>query len=392
MTSTPMDKPLSVVICGGGKTGHLNAVLIKQSPGVKVTLLTGNRDVVDRHNRNASATITAQMPDGGLISARPDAVSCDPQEVAFDADLVVVTVPAHVREDLLQNLKPALPTDKPVFVGAIPGFCGFDWLAEKVFAGHPNVVIWGMKDVPYTAFDLVPGKSIRMGGAKSRLHIASHARENTENRQQLHQMLQRLYEAPVDLLADYLEITLTPGNPIMHSSAIYGLIGPYAQWHKRPFDWRVCWWTDATELSAYFLERSDEESQTLCRAVESQFGIDLSSIDPLKKEITDAYGDQIRDPHTMLSVLRTNKAYEDIEAPLIPVADGSGFEIDPASRAYHEDVAFGLALLVEMGRRLSVSMPHIEEIFEWCVNHMGGLQRSALDYFPRNWPAERSIA
>ncbi|WP_259782548.1 NAD/NADP octopine/nopaline dehydrogenase family protein [Aestuariispira ectoiniformans] len=383
--------PLHVVICGGGKTGHLNAVLFKQLPGVKVSILTGSKPLIDRH-RKGDCRITAQLPDGGQITAAPDAVSDDAVEVAADADLVIVTVPAHVREAVLQSLRPALPTDKPVYVGAIPGFCGFDWLAEKVFAGQPNVVIWGMKDVPHTAFELAPGVSIRMGGAKSRLHIAAHARETDENRQNLHTILQRLYDAPVDLLDNYLEITLTPGNPIMHSSAIYGLIGPYAQWHQRPFNWRVCWWTDSTELSAYFLERSDEESRALCRAIEGRLKVDLSSVDPLKKEITDAYGDQIRDPHTMLGVLRTNRAYEAIEAPLVPAASGDGYEIDRESRAFHEDIAFGLALLVEMGRRLSVPMPHIEEIFGWCVAHMGGLRKSALDYFPEHWPAERSIA
>lgn len=378
--------PLNVVICGGGRTGHLAAVLFKQIPGVSVSLLTSRSEVVDNHRRSAIG-ITALMPDGTACAARLDAVAGEPAAILADADVVIITVPAHVRPALLRAIAMHLPSDKPVYVGAIPGFCGFDWLAEQSLAVRPNAVIWGMKDVAHTAFDLRPGVSVRMGGAKSTLYVGTHARENDASRAALLTHLQRLYAAPVELLDDYLEITLTPGNPIMHSSVIYGLIGPYGQWRNKVFPVPLCWWTDCPELGAYFLERSDEESQMLCKAIERRLGVDLSSIKPLKQEIIEAYEDQIRDHRTMLSVLRTNQAYDAIEAPLVPAGESAGYVIDKESRAFHEDVAYGLALLVEMAKRLDLRLPHIEAIFHWNVSYMNGLRSSALDYFPETWPA-----
>ncbi|KZB64810.1 hypothetical protein AUP42_18330 [Thalassospira lucentensis] len=379
--------PLRIVICGGGRTGHLNAVLFKKIPHVEVRLLTGNEVVVKAHNNGEN--IRALLPEGGEMSARLDGASTYPANVLAGADIVIITLPAHARMDLLRQIKPCLPKDKPVFVGAIPGFCGFDWLAENILDGNPNVVIWGMKDVPHTAFELDPGRTIRMGGAKSVLHVATHDRETDEARSQLIGHLNRLYESPVELLDSFLEITLTPGNPIMHSSVIYGLIGPFGQWHNRTFSSPICWWSECPEVGAYFLERCDAESQALCARLEQVLSADLSSVRPLKDEIIDAYGDQIADCHTMLSVLRSNRAYDGIKAPLVPAGEGiDGLIMDPQSRAFQEDVAFGLALLVEMGRRLSVSLPHIEEIFDWSVAYMGGLKVSSLDYFPANWPIE----
>lgn len=375
---------LNVVICGAGRTGHLNAVLFKQASDVKVSLLTGN-EVVARALSEGDGRIVAQLPDGSALAARPDAVSREPREVMGDADLIIATVPAHARPALLRAIAPSLPRGKPVYVGAIPGLCGFDWLAAQALANCPNAVLWGMKDVPHTAFELVPGKSVRMGGAKSQLYVATHRREHDAARAGLLRHLRRLYEAPVHLLRDYLEITLTPGNPIMHSSVVYGLIGPYGQWHGRPFHQRLDWWTDCSELSAYFLERSDEESQRLCRAVQQRLNVDLSSVKPLKQEIVEAYGEQIADTRTMLSVLRTNRAYAAIQAPMVRSDDG--WYIDRESRAFHEDVAYGLALLVGMGRRLDLALPHLEEIFRWNAHYMGGLRASALDYFPAAWPA-----
>ena len=113
--------------------------------------------------------------------------------------------------------------------------------------------------------------------------------------------------------------------------------------------------------------------------------LDLSSVKPLKQEIIEAYGEQIRDPRTMLSVLRTNQAYDAILAPLVPVE--GGYLIDKNSRAFQEDVACGLATLVQMARRLELHLPHIEEIFGWSVSYMGGVRHSARDHFPTHWPA-----
>ncbi len=70
------------------------------------------------------------MPDGSQLRAAPDQVSTDASVVVDDADIVIITVPAHARPLTLHAIAPHLSSSKPVYVGAIPGFCGFDWLAE----------------------------------------------------------------------------------------------------------------------------------------------------------------------------------------------------------------------------------------------------------------------
>jgi hypothetical protein len=376
---------LKVAICGGGRTGHLNAILFKQLPNVQVSMLTSNLEIIEQHARQTP--MQALLPNGSTLQARQDRVTTDPRAAVEDADIVIVTVPAHARPQTLKDIAPHLNASKPVYIGAIPGFCGFDWLAEATLPDRPNLVIWGMKDVPHTAFELTPGRSIKMGGGKSQLYVATHAREPQTARRQLEKILTRLYGPCVTMLENYLEITLTPGNPIMHSSVIYGLIGPFGQWHRKIFPQRLCWWTECPELGAYFLERMDQESQALCAVISQRMGIDLSSVKSLKQEIVEAYGEQIRDQSSMLSILRTNQAYNDILAPMVP-ADGNraGYVIERESRAFNEDVAYGLVLLVEMAKRFDLKVPHIEEVLQWSVGYMHGLRDSALDYFPSQWP------
>ncbi|UMO87188.1 NAD/NADP octopine/nopaline dehydrogenase family protein [Pectobacterium sp. PL64] len=383
MIETLSGQPLNVVICGAGKTGHLTTVLFKRLPDVNVTLLGSHPRLPEAYQQHGKR-LHALLPDGETLTATPDCVTCDPAEACRDADVVIITVPANFRADLLGRIVPHLPANKPVYVGAIPGFCGFDWLAERELAARPNAVIWGMKDVAHIAFDLLPGQSIKMGGEKATLYVATHRRETAASQQSLMALLQRLYSAPVVLLPDYLEITLTPGNPIMHSAVIYGLIGPYGQWHARPLSQPLCWWNDCPERGAYYLERMDEENQQLCAALETRLGVRLDSVLPLKQEIIDAYGDQIADAHTMLSVLRTNQAYHGIGLPLRQ-HDSGGYVFDTQHRVFQEDIAYGLSLLVTIAENLAVSVPYIEEVYRWCSDYMGTSTQGRPDYFPPHW-------
>nr|WP_233211729.1 MULTISPECIES: 2-dehydropantoate 2-reductase N-terminal domain-containing protein [unclassified Serratia (in: enterobacteria)] len=154
---------LRVTICGAGRTGHLAAILFSQNPAVAVTLYTSRPETVTAY-QGSGAQLHAIMPDGNVIKAPAVRMTASADEACSAADLIIITAPSHVRESVLHSIAPALPRHKQVFVGAIPGFGGFDWMAEKAFGGLSNIVIWGMKDVPHIAFDLVPGKSVRMGG------------------------------------------------------------------------------------------------------------------------------------------------------------------------------------------------------------------------------------
>lgn len=376
---------MKVTICGAGRTGHLNAVLFRQQPGVTVSVLTGSAAVADLW-AGGDGVWEAHTPEGRIVGGRPDYVGTEPGKALVDTDMVIVTQPAQTRPALLHQIALHLPRNKRVFLGAIPGFCGFDWLAAEVLTGHDNVVIWGMKDVPHTAFDLAPGRCVRMGGAKAELFAALHRRESTADGTDLARMLAELFAAPVTMLRNYLEITLTPGNALMHPAVLYGLIGPGGPWQNKPFDEPICWWSDCPRVGAELLEACDAENQAIRHAVEARLGIDLSTVKPLRQELIEAYGSQIEDDRTMYTLLRTNRAYAGIQAPLLPNPHGRGFVIDRESRAFQEDIAFGQALLVEIATRLDVPVPAIAKTYHWARHYHGGLAEGAPDYVPADWP------
>ncbi len=124
MTETLSGQPLNVVICGAGKTGHLATVLFKQLPDVKVTLLGSHPRLPEAYQKHGKR-LHALLPDGETLIATPDCVTCDPAEACRDADVVIITVPANFRADLLARIAPHLPADKPVYVGVDPRFLRF---------------------------------------------------------------------------------------------------------------------------------------------------------------------------------------------------------------------------------------------------------------------------
>ena len=360
---------IRVLICGGGRTGQLTGVLMKQCENVHVSLLTNNQTLIDFHHSHQP--ITAYMPDESTLQAQFDTVTNNPRIAAHDVDLILITAPADAREAILKRLQGHVPHHKNVFLGAAPGFCGFNWQAEHYFGNQPNIIIWGMKDVAHTAFELNSGVSIRMGGCKKKLFISCHDYSyQTEQAKQLTSLLNYLYQASVIMVDDYLNITLTPGNAIMHSAVIYGLIGPYGQWHNRPFQKPICWWTDINELSSYFMTKLDEENLLLRDALEKRLNIKLHDISSLHCEIVEAYPTQITNRDTLHSTLKTNQAYADIPAPMVLSHDKSGFILDKNSRAFSEDIAYGLRLLVELGKLLSIPLPYMNEIYQWCLSYM----------------------
>ena len=367
MNTPRQNQKLNVTIIGAGNTGHLYAGLFSTYTHINTTLLTRKAAAV---NEGLGAKgIRVQLPDGTGLYGKPALVTNLAEEAVKNADVVILTVPVHVRGKALEDIEPYLPRNKPVFVGAIPGFSGFDLMADDILGHLPNVVIWGLKDVPYMAYAPVPGVSSVLGGPKETLFLATHDKHTSEEQQAVLGVLSAIFPAPIELMSSYLSITLTPGNPIMHPAILYGLMGPYSQWDEKPFPNRIKWWAEASELGSYFLSMCDAELIML-RNEYARRGKVLTGVHEIQKEIVDAYGNQISDPRTLMSTLRTNKAYDGAYIPMVRSANNDGWFVDVTSRAFCEDVPFGLSLLVGLGASLGVQTPMMSEIEKWALSVM----------------------
>src|SRR4051812_16816021 len=108
---------------------------------------------------------------------------------------------------------------------------GFDFIARSVCAEYKlnNCILWGVKDVPYMCAWTVPGQSVTLLGPKTNMYLALDE-YNSIHATRIQTILQQLTNISTIILPSFLVITLTPGNPIMHPSIMYGMFGPYSQW------------------------------------------------------------------------------------------------------------------------------------------------------------------
>ncbi len=368
---------LNVCICGGGQTGHLYAGVLAELDYVHVSLLT--RRAGELRLQLPRAGIRVKLPGGEVLHGRPDVVFDEPSHMVPTADVIILALPGHIRPTALAAIAPFIARDRPVHVGAIPGNAGFDWLAAEALPR--NVVIWGMRDAPYTAYDLVPGVSVAAGGGPRHRVFACHEREGNVRAEAVSNILAALFGATFTRANVFLELTLAFGNPVLHIPALYALMGPSSGNPSGRFAHPLGWWRDLTPTGAGLIKACADEQYTLIEAVRARYGWRLASLRPLEDDLLDNYGGYISDSSSLLTMLRTNSAFKGL-VPLKRTRDGRQFEIDLTHRIFFEDTHFGLNLLVTLARYLKIDVPTLAAVEAWSARLTDPQFGMSTDYLP----------
>jgi len=372
-TAWPKQGVLNVVLVGAGNLAHVLAGHLGARGDVNIRVLSRKASEIAEHMTKEGIKVkvqsrTPQEPDT-YVTGRCQRVSSNPADVIPGADFIIMTTPSHARAKMVKAIVPHVDKDHPVFFGVMPGMGGFDWIARKICQDHSinNIILWAIKDVPFMSAFTVPGKSVTNLGPKTGLYLAmANYPEATEA---CAHVLFEMTKIPIIKMSSYMVITLTPGNPIMHPSIMYGSYGPHSQWDGKPLPEKPLFYEDVSELSSYFLMRCDAEVQAIKNAINKLTGVDLTPVWPLRENLKKVYGDIVKDNRTLMLAMRTNRAYATIRTPLKQVA--SGFTVDSDHRFFQEDVPFGLVILRDLADMVGVKTPYIDEILLWCQGLMG---------------------
>lgn len=373
---------INVLISGGGRTGHLYTVLLKNIPGVKVFWHTRKAEIIKRVMPESGISLVS---DSNVIAVgKPDRISENIEDLIPETEVVIFTQTSNGRPEVIEKFAKNLPSDKKIYIGAIPACSGFDWLLNKYLKDKKNVVVWGLRGVPATSPTMDVGKSVDFGGFKDKLYLGFG--ENTTDIQKYETVgiLKILFPQETIILNSFLEMTLSPLG-FIHPCVLYANMGPYSQWDGKPFKERFRWWRDLSELSAYFLTKCDEEQQKIISSIENLISKDLSGAGTLHGKLVDQYKSLIDDPRTLMSTFRTCTAFKSF-VPMIKQSGGDGYLFKMDHAGIHEDVYFGMPIVIELANRMNIDVPFLKEIYEWSKEFLGGEKPSSLEYFPTNWP------
>ena len=329
---------MNVTIVGGGNIGTQFAVHCAQK-NHRVTVYTSKPDRFSK----ALSIVDAQ---GNVTHRGEIALATNDEALAFGtADVIFITVPADCMSGYGEKLYPHIRPG--VKIGLIPGTGGGECVFLKCL--EKGAVLFGLQRVPAVARLVAYGKQVCSTGYRAELFAAALPKRETAA---CCELLSSIFDMPCSALPDYLNLTLTPSNPILHTTRLRTLFSDYAPgvvYSRIPLFYQE--WDDA---SSRLLIACDEEVQQLCRALTD---FDLSGVKSLK----DHYESQT--PEAMTHKISHIPAFQGLPSPQIAVE--GGFIPDFHSRYFTADFSYGLAILVQLAHMAHVPAPNMEQTLQW---------------------------
>lgn len=166
--------------------------------------------------------------------------------------LIWVVVPAEMFIGMGQRIVPLIQTGQ--MVGVVPGSGG----AEFAFRGviEKGGILFGLQRVHSIARIEEYGKSVHMLGRKRKLELGSiPARKSA----QLNEIVGEMFDMPCTALPNYLSVTMTPSNPILHTTRLYAMFKDYKPGTVYPRNF--LFYEEWTQLSSEMLIACDAELQ-----------------------------------------------------------------------------------------------------------------------------------
>ena len=330
----------------GGNEGHYLAALIGSREEYSVDILTSTPELFGNYIESIDAN------NGEITVGKLKKASADPADVIPDADMILFALPSNAYKKYLDKIYQYV-ADGTV-LGFIPGTGGVEFLAEK-FILDKHCSIFGTQRVPSGTKLICKGKSVNSLGSRKDLRIASIPSAcNAE----ICDLMSYLLRIDCVDLSNYLSVTLTPSNPILHTSRLYGLFHDYVPGQE--YLEQLSFYKKWDDFSSEMLIGCDAELQAACKKMNRY---DLSGILSLKKhyEISDMNGNT--DVEKMTNKIRQLVYLKD-GVPMIQQENGS-FVPNFESRYFTEDFPFGLCIVKDFCCICGVSTPYIDCVLGW---------------------------
>jgi opine dehydrogenase len=335
---------MNITIVGGGNIGTQFAVHAA-SKGHQVTIFTSKPEKWSRRI-NIVNHAGEELLHGEIKKATNNT-----DEAFLEADLIFVTVPAFCMADEAGRIeKYAHPG---LLIGLIPGTGG----GEVAFRGciEKGAAAFGLQRVPSVARLVEYGKSVCATGYRDKLFAVAMPHADTEN---CCNIVSAIFDMPCDPLPAYLNLMLTPSNPILHTTRLYKLFEGYKEgvfYPRIPLFYEE--WNDETSR---LLFACDDEVQDVCRKL-TQF--DLSYVKSLKIHY------ESDTPEKLTRKIASIEGFKGIKTPMVETSEG--FLPDFNSRYFKADFPYGLAILIQIAELSGVKTPNMRMAWNWYLKVTG---------------------
>lgn len=330
---------MKVTIIGGGNIGILMAAEISKKAEVsvfttKAEIWSPSVDVFDNNEKF-------------LFSSNAINFTDDLRESTKNTDIIFITYPSYMFEELAKRLFQYI--EGSVYIGVVPGSGGAEFAFKKLI--NNGCKLFGLQRVHSIARIKEVGKSVYMLGRKDQVFLSSVPFEYTDKAKRL---IEYFLEMQCVVLPNYLNITLTPSNPILHTTRLYSMFKNWNPDVVYPSD--LLFYESWDNQSSEILLKCDEEVQKLCRAIP----LDLNEVKSLKAHY------EVDGVESMTDKISSIPAFRGLKTPMKQVKNG--YIPDFSSRYFTADFAYGLKVIKDIGELFTLQTPNINSVWKWYLD------------------------
>lgn len=326
-----------ITVIGGGNIGTQFACKCAQK-GYCVNVFSSRPDMYD-----GSLEIVDEF--GNVTNGILDKVTSDICEAIDGCQIIFVTHPAFRLSEIANQLLPYIKKGMVIFV--LPGTGGAEFAFKECI--RAGAELCGLQRVPSVARLEQYGKRVRCEGLRPELFLASIPNQKCG---ELSEFMSSLWEIPCIPLPNYLSVTLTPSNPILHTTRLCTLFSDYED--GKVYDYNPMFYGEWSKASSKLLLACDEELQQMLKLMDK---LDLHYVRSLKIHYESNTVDE------MTKKLRSIKSLHNLLSPMYRV-DG-GWVPDFNSRYFSADFPYGLAIIEELADVLGFDAVNIKNTMKW---------------------------
>lgn len=343
-----------ICVLGGGNIGTQFACAFA-AKGYEVSVHTSKPEAYD-------GTLCIVDADGETVcSSNLKNVTSDYEIALNDSEIVFVTYPAFMFSEISEKI--ALFIKKGVKIGVIPGTGGAEFAFRDCI--DKGAVLFGLQRVPAVARLVTYGRTVHVEGLRERLHLASIP---SGSERDMAALMEEVFGIPCEILPNYLCVTMTPSNPLLHTTRLRTLFKDYHEgfvYDRNPLFYGE-WSDDSSEL----LLACDSEHQKMLSMLDR---LDLSGVRSLREHYESNTAEQLT------RKIRSIKSLHDLPSPMKQVENG--WIPDFRSRYFTADFPYGLAIIEQIAVMIGSEANAINETMDWYKQVSGNASEFNLSKY-----------
>lgn len=334
---------MNICIIGAGNIGTYLAACISMKPDCNVWIHTSKPHLFKDE-------LTLIEEEKNLEhKVKLHSVTDSLEEGVRDADYILITHPSFLIERTIEEISNYV---KPgAAIGMIPGFGGKEYFAEKLT--KKGCIFFGTQRVPSIIRLVKYGECVVLKEKNSFMKISAIPSQHTEK---VCEEMTKLIDIPCEQLENYLAITLSPSNPIMHPSRLYELFKDYKH-GETVYEGTPLFYEEWGDEASQMLFDLDEELQAVFECLNEFNDFDKHGMEKIKTRF------ETENPSVLTKKINTAPGFQGIGSPIVQCE--GGYIPDLNSRYFIEDVEFGLCIIKDFAELCNLNTPKLNEVIIW---------------------------